>query len=118
VNATAGLVGPLEANKEGDDMTKMMTESQKTVFAWTMFEIKITLAVDQWFYDQCHNEFGAYYAYYRRSIPGVSECGDIAIAMDCPEGYELGMNERVSPGWEKSHARRFITAAARSWPIL
>jgi len=104
--------------KEGDDMNATMTEAQRSKLAWTLFEVKIVNAVDAWFYDQVHNEFGAYYAYYRPKIQGASECGDFVIAQDCPEGFVLGMNERVSPGWERRHALRAILKLANSWPIL
>jgi len=99
-------------------MNATMTEAQRSKLAWTLFEVKIVNAVDAWFYDQVHNEFGAYYAYYRPKIQGASECGDFVIAQDCPEGFVLGMNERVSPGWERRHTLRAILKLANSWPIL
>jgi len=69
-------------------------------------------AVDKWFTEQCHNPWARMYLYYK---PMAEE---IVITEDCPEGYELAWNERISTGWTKEVAAYKITEILRRLPSL
>ncbi len=81
----------------------------------TLGDISSELA-REWFADQLINTFDHYHLYYQPS--NGQRPGQLIVATQEPEGFQLADARRLSPGWTVENAQAFIREAMNSLPIL
>ena len=71
---------------------------------------------NEWFKAQCQDACSALYLYFKRSNGAIP--GDIKIAVEAPEGYELADQRRISPAWTAGQAENFVQSVYQHLPVL
>jgi hypothetical protein len=98
---------------------KTATTLQTTIKAMEFYDNYIadtaTRISSEWFRAQCADLYSAYYLYNKPSTD--TEWGQLTIAADAPDGFELADPMRISVGWSVLQTQRFITEKARRLPM-
>jgi hypothetical protein len=76
---------------------------------------EVTKVVNEWFSAQCLDAFSAFYLYFKPS--DGAKAGEIKIAVDAPEGFELADPQRISPAWSTNKAEWFVWEKIQRLPI-
>jgi hypothetical protein len=71
---------------------------------------RIEEEVDQWYIAQCRNLWADFYLYFK--------LGDIKIAQDAPEGYDLALTQRISKEFTREQVRHELYDILRRVPCL
>lgn len=86
-----------------------MTASESDIWLWE----EARRCAEEWFRMQCQDLWARIHVYYRR--------GELAVFRDgqtVPEGYTLGIQERIPVSQEVSHCMHWIYNRARRLPCL